>query len=655
MSTAPNHRRSLGITPPSPDSIALSLLPDRRNLCGPITQRRITRLGLIYLGMFSLGLILISSDSPHWQVFGLGIILPGGGFLAYAGLESTHAAMHLLWFALAFVSFVTALLVWFSTGNVLAPPLVWLLAAGLAAAMDHNEIQQSAMWTVPAGIIAMIPATVAIVFMRRRRATRQRKEANKYLAEMGRQTAFEFRPTQNVTIGAELSERDLKLMRLLLDRALQPVENFDGFEWIDQSQTAAVRYQLNFIGYALSMAQASRLPALGGYLEEAQRRLIDKQTDHRIWRYWALENLWGNFAVDANPLARQNIMYSGFCAAQIAMYHAATGRRDYNQAGSFTLRHPSGRRYESDLPALIALLGREQRRSVFHLVDCEPNWIYPLCNSIVAAAMTAYDHMNDDRPRRQGQLRQSLESEFIDLAGRFVPCRSSHAGLALPMIGGAQLQAMTSFFLNATLPDIALRQWLLQRRNLIDAEKSKRQLKRARFWPIDTGNYRFSRASAYAGTALAAIEMGDAEVGQLCLDALDEECPANVTEGVWYRPHASVWAHAVELFARSARANGFRDLTTNPRAMTMLPTLNVVPYPQVLVARAVHADGMLAATLYPGEGNGRFRLGLSGLRPRGHYACDGTEEPRILADDRGEAEVTVAIDARTEILVRSMT
>jgi hypothetical protein len=442
---------------------------------------------------------------------------------------------------------------------------------------------------------------------------------------------------------------------LLLDRALQPVASFDGFEWVDQFQTAAVRYQLNFIGYALSMAQASRLPAFEGYLSEAQSRLIDKQTDHRIWRYWALENLWGNFAIDANPVARQNIMFSGFCAAQIAMYHAATGRRDYERTGSFTLKHPSGRNYECDLPALIAVLEREQRKSAFHLIACEPNWIYPLCNSIVAAAMRGYDRMNGNRPSpREALFRKSLENEFIDLAGRFVPCRSAYSGLALPMIGGAQPQAMASFFLNATLPDIALRQWLLLRRKLIDPANSDRGLKRSRFWPIDTGNYRLSRASAYAGTALAAVEMGDTEVSRLCLDALDEECAATMDEGVCYRPSASVWAHAVEFFARSGRTNGFRDLIGNPRALATRPTISSVPYPQVLVARAVHADGMLAATLYAGEGAGRFFLGLSGLAPGGNYACDGTEEHRISADARGVAAVIVGIDRRTEIRIRSL-
>src|SRR5262249_41442767 len=144
----------------------------------------------------------------------------------------------------------------------------------------------------------------------------------------------------------ELSPHDLKLMRFLLDRALQPVENFDGFEWLDQFQTAAIRYQLNFIGYALALAQATRLPALRGYRDEAQRRLIDKQTDHRVWRYWALENFWGNLRTDRDPVARENIMFTGFCATQIAMYQAASGRRDYDRPKSFAMRHPSGRSFD---------------------------------------------------------------------------------------------------------------------------------------------------------------------------------------------------------------------------------------------------------------------------------------------------------------------
>src|SRR5712672_1450328 len=71
----------------------------------------------------------------------------------------------------------------------------------------------------------------------------RRAEANRYLKTADVAAA--------IVVGGdagrseELTPRDLKLMRFLLDRALQPVGNFDGFEWLDQFQTAAVRYQLN--------------------------------------------------------------------------------------------------------------------------------------------------------------------------------------------------------------------------------------------------------------------------------------------------------------------------------------------------------------------------------------------------------------------------
>src|SRR5262249_48755672 len=153
----------------------------------------------------------------------------------------------------------------------------------------------------------------------------------------------------------------------------------------------------------------------------------------------------------------------GFCATQMAMYHAASGCRDYDRPMSFALRHPSGRVFDCDFGALIASLEREHKRSAFHLIACEPNWIYPLCNSIGAAAIKAHDRMSASSrwPPHEAAFRRHLEHDFIDLGGRFVPCRSAYSGFALPMIGGAQPQAMPSFFMNATMPDIALRQWLL--------------------------------------------------------------------------------------------------------------------------------------------------------------------------------------------------
>src|SRR5205085_8001631 len=128
-------------------------------------------------------------------------------------------------------------------------------------------------------------------------------------------------------------------------------------------------------------------------------------------------------------------------------------------------------------------------------------------------------------------FRRRLEEEFIDPSGRFIACRSSLTGLGFPMLGGVMPQALPCFFLNALLPEIARRQWALLRSRLLAGGR----LVRRNFWPIDIGNYSFSRASAYAATMLSAVEMGDGDVARLCRAALDSECPASTDGAVSWR------------------------------------------------------------------------------------------------------------------------
>lgn len=632
---------------------AMALLPGRDSLCGPVTQLRILRLALLYSDIFLIGIgIACASTSARWQAFAFGLMLPGGGFLAHAGFADMHGLMHLGAALCAAALFGAALIAWFATGNVLAPPLIWLIAALLAASMDHGAIRAGGIMLIASVQATVVAGTIILSLSSRRQGMAQRQTANAYLATAGCSMATQFR-CQAGEPAPEFTPQELKLMRFLLDRALQPVPAFAGFEWLDQFQTAAVRYQVNFIGYALSMAQASRLPALHGYLDVAQQRLIEKMKDHRIWRYWALENLWGNLSAGRDPVSRDNIMYTGFCALQIAMYQAASGRHDYDLPGSLTLRHSSGQLFIHDFPSLIQALVREHGRSAFHLVACEPNWIYPLCNVIGAAAIRAADaRTGDHRWATQEQLfRQHLEAEFIDLSGRFVPCRSAYTGLALPVIGGAMPQAMPCFFLNATMPDIALRQWLLLRRSLLERGRRGTALRRGQFWRVDTGNYRFARAAAFAGTALAAAEMGDREISELCLFALEEECPGSEEQEIFYREQASVWAHAVEFFARSGGKDAFRNLITAPRRSATGPAISGIRYSEVLVARAVNSQDTLAAVLYPGTLPGRQVIRLSGLIPGCAYRCEGTHEQRVTADRQGEAAVHVDLGGRTEMRI----
>lgn len=453
------------------------------------------------------------------------------------------------------------------------------------------------------------------------------------------------------SIQAEMSLEHVKRLRFALDRALQPVGEFAGFEVRDQFQTATLRYQINFLAYGIALTQSRFTPAFDGYMHEAQRRLVLKQAQHRVWSYWALEDMWGNLRCDADPTARENIMFTGFVALQMSLFQASTGSSEWSKPGSFYLQHPNGQRFAFDLSTLLSRMEHEYARSDFHLVACEPNWIYPLCNTMAACAVVTQDARRQQAnwARHEQTFRQHLEAEFLDGFGRYVPCRSARTGLALPGVGGVMPQALPCYFLNVVAPDLAHRQWLLLRRRLFDQQG---RLRRRAFWPIDTGNHGFVRASAYAATALAAAELGDEAVYASCIAALDDECPSVLKGGVIQRAKASVWSHGVELMARANGREGLRRLITKTPGAPG-PRLGQVAYPEVLVASA-HADartGALQAVLYAGvgesAGEGVQPIEVLGLRPHGRYRLQGATVSWIQADAAGRACLQVPLIGRT--------
>lgn len=627
-------------------SRALPAFPPRASLWGPVTTRRLMRAVAVYGGLLVIAYALVAlATDPALRAMGLGLAFPGGGFLALAEAEGTLPFLMLSLCGVSVVAFVVSLVVWFATGNVLLTPTIWIgTAIASAGATLFLSVEHRAPWPtldlLPLALLATLAAGIGFTVAANGRSAGQRRRLNELTAPLAARV-----PAEPVPHRDEISLDDLKLMRLLLDRALQPLERFDGFEWIDQFQTAAVRYQVNFISYALSLAGHVHTPAFRGYLHTAQRNLALKQLDHRLWSYWRLENLWGNLSTDANPVRRDNIMLSGFLAAQLAYARTANHLCDFDRPGSLVFAHPSGRTYSSSLPELLDTLARQYGAAPFGLLACEPNWVYPLCNAITATAIRAGDVQWDTRlwETISSSFRHHLETEFITPAGRLVPFRSSLTGWAPSCVGGAVMQAFPCLFLNSVLPDIAKRQWLLVREDLSDAK-----LRRA-LWPVDVGNYGFSRASSYAATAAAAVEMGDGEVAGRLLRHLEEDCPLQASAGVAHRARASLWSHAVELMARFGQTDGLRSLVEETRAPSG-PFIRDAAYPDVLVAKARSNRGALSAVLYPGAGAGYKALSLGGFAPRRGYrlAVDGTTY-MFDADANGEARLNVPLHGRTGI------
>lgn len=89
-------------------------------------------------------------------------------------------------------------------------------------------------------------------------------------------------------------------------------------------------------------------------------------------------------------------------------------------------------------------LSEHYKKADYGLLACEPNWVFPLCNSITATGLRALDTQtgSSDWESIADRFKQSLQSEFTSGCGLLVPFRSSRTGIAAPLIGGGAMQSL---------------------------------------------------------------------------------------------------------------------------------------------------------------------------------------------------------------------
>ncbi len=635
-------------------SAAVAQIAVRDALDGPLSTVRQRRTLLGYVALALAGFALALSAAPGLQAFGLGLMLPGGGFLGHfgAGLwPSLGAAASLL---LSLLLFGAALFAWFGSGNILAPIAVWLGSALLAAATAPASAWAGAPWLLAAAIAAAAVVTSRSRARSRARAIADRDRRNAHLARLAAQAP----PAAARADAGGMPEEAAGYLRHVLDRALQPLPRFDGFDQIDQFQTASVRYQVCNFGYALAAVQYEHLPAFRGYLSQAQQNLHQKMLDHRNWKYWALENAWGNLSLDPDPVPRDNIMYSGWFGALLAEYISNTGDSRYNDQ-PLLLRHPDGREWRYTFSQLAGAVYRNFKRSRFTLFPCEPNWIYPLCNNFGGIALKIHDRLYGTRwwAEIEADYRRHFDNEFTTLDGRTLAIRSSRTGLTIAALTSVMADCVTAYFLHGILPDLARRAWEIARLDFIRVAHGKVDLLTRGWDAIDTGNYRKSMITTYAQVGAAAGEMGDSEVLELLRQRVRAEFPRGEDDGVVVHQGVSNFAHASLLGLFSQGAGTRRDIHARGMAAETLsgPLLSAAPYPDVLVSRARNDGGELDCVLRPGRpaaAGGTYPLQLSQLRPGVSYRCEGLREASVTADARGVATVHAHLPARLAFRVR---
>lgn len=621
---------------------------DGATVCkGPVTRARQRRTLVIYLGLCLIGAVPLLLEAPAgWQAAGVGLWLPGGGFLATGGWA-------MLLFPLALALFVLALLAWFWAGMVVAPVGIWLGAAALAGALAGPSI-----W--PAGPPLAAAATIGIALAFRRRTVRLRREGRaKAVVRRAFLPASLAEVEARVSVPApehrELTADDLTAVRYLLDRALQPVPEWGGFTMLDQYQPAALRYQINHLGMALAIVQGVYVPAFRGYMGLAQRNMIEKYLLRKVWDYWVHESCWGhlNFT-DWDPAKRDNIMLTGWYGLHVGAYMLHSGDRRYLEPGSLTFRLNRRMAWAHSFSTLIDSVRWNYDREPFGHYPCEPNWIYPICNAYGMASLTIEDALcGSDKVRRYlPDWLAKLDSEFTDESGSIIGLRSQLTGLPVrfPISeGGYALMA------NIFAPDRARALWAVARREIAPAVQQDAQGRPRLMLPagIDFGNYRRGNTGAYGGVLIGAREFGDDALAEAAQNALDAECGLSIEGGVRRYLSGSNRANIFAVMGKIVRTGDFGRTFSQGPAPEMLrgPVLEEASYPQVLVARAVSDGASLDLVLHPGAGDGLQAIGLAQLAPGRRYRVSGAAETEIVADAEGRAPLTVPLCGRTAIHV----
>jgi hypothetical protein len=609
-------------------------IPNITRMHGPITRRILLRFYAMQAMVFLAGLLPVLLDmSAQWKAFGLGLILPGGGFFYAGGIAGVLLGLA------SIAAFAVIMFIWWARGVVVGPPGVMLGTALLAAAWIQGGSGVAPMeYGVPAAFLAM-HAYLATRRVGNFKAARERAVGHNQTIPLAEPVLRE-RP---VEASDDMPEGQIAEYRRMLDLALQPVDSWEGFNFNDTWQDGALRYQICTMSWNLSYGQYTQLPAFHGYLNTAQENLIRKHIHRNTWNYWYWESIWGNLRVDKNPVHIDNIMLTGFLGVSLGLFETASGTSPFKDDGALTFRWDDTTAFPYSHESMLREIVKNYKRYDYGWYPCEPRFIYSMCNLVGRNALALHDarHGTQLVSEIADRFEQTMEEEMMLPDGRIRVCTSSTFGFTVPSLSGLFGETWGIRFLTPYAPDQAERLWHILKRDFIavgaDGELEFKLLPLG--WdtrkPANFSYDQWPELNPLIMVLWAALEMGDDQIIAATRQAIERRNGPGVAD-------AMTWT----------RANTMRDMVTKglPPAWRSGPLLSDAAYPDVVVTRAVSDGSALDIVLHPGDGPKEVELGFSRLVPGKTYkVIQGDRE--MTADAAGTARITLPLANRREITI----
>ncbi|OBG02565.1 hypothetical protein [Mycolicibacter sinensis] len=627
-------------------------LPRRSKFNGPVASRRLRRSATGYLLIAVIGVLpTLFGLSTAWQAAGLGLLFPGAGFLVFGSWTLLGITISVLVFAVACIA-------WFATGNVVAPVVAWLGAVAVAGGLAPAHPQPAPLLGAMGVALVIVGVIVVLAIVRRvlavRRSARLRAERASYLpADLD---ALQRRLLPEDPAPRELDEIQLGHVKWLLSLGLQPVNQFNGFDIIEQFQPSALRYQINHVQYALAQVQRHYTPNFHGYLSVAQEQLIEKLTVPKVWKYWRLERLWGRLSTHYDPAGFENIMLTGWSGICLNTYSANTSSDRFARAGAleFGLGDPK-KTYRHDAHSFNASLMWNFGRSPQTVFACEPNWTYSACNIYGLNSVASYDAAFGTRyldALREPFLR-GMREELMTPGGELIPFRSDYTGISIPF-GGEVMYFQAAGWIAPVYPEVARTLWAIACREVLDIHNGGLEAYLAKPFMLDSGNYRSTGMYARGVILFAAREFGDQQIADAAHQALDAYNEPVAQDGMRRYANGSTFANALVAQGLLTQRGDWTRLITQPAPESARtgPILQHVAFEQVMVAYAV-SDGDDLRLVLRGNSTASVAdapLRLARLRPKSRYEAwvDG-QCIAFTSDENGGATVAVRVGSRTVV------
>jgi hypothetical protein len=167
----------------------------------------------------------------------------------------------------------------------------------------------------------------------------------------------------------------------------------------------AYRYQLGYMAYALALAQYHKTPAYRELYQSSIDNLIQKMIRRDVWYYWEHTSKGSKMMNPAlkqpgpgwtDPVVEKNIMYSGHLFNMVELYQMLYRDAKYDKPKSIVFRWEPAMEllntYEYDGNKLAEVLHRQFIQNPVHMIECEVNMVFPVCNQHPLLGLILYDH-----------------------------------------------------------------------------------------------------------------------------------------------------------------------------------------------------------------------------------------------------------------------